>query len=163
MKLWLQNEFFTLKEWIPQRFEISCMNNFSVSHMLCACFTVCSRSELWQSKTDILQLWLNIDLILQNQHLKLLMLQGKWKEYSVKKSKSADRFSGVKTHTTKKAPKPPFSEYQKNWNSRLFDQTELKNWISCELLFNFCHSNGYRVSTGKKILGILQKWVDMKT
>lgn len=84
MKLWLQNELLALKNWIPQCFEISCINNFSVSHMLCACFTVCSRSELWQSKTDLFQLCFNIDLILQNQHLKLLMLQGKQKEYSVK-------------------------------------------------------------------------------
>lgn len=149
-KLWLQNELFILKEWIPQHFKIACMNNFQSP----TCCVPVSQHVLGLSFDWARQIYCNFDLILQNQHLKLLMLQGKQKEYSVK-DPNQPTDSLMLRHTPqkkKKVPQTSFSVYQRNRNSWLINQTELKNWISCELLFNFCHSNGYRVSTRKKYL-----------
>lgn len=68
----------------PTALEVSCMDTSAVSRTSRACFTVRSRSELWQQTADILRLWFNVDLIFQNQGLKLSMLQVKQKEYFVK-------------------------------------------------------------------------------
>lgn len=130
-----------VKEWViyiagmnPAALEISCMNTSAVLRKLCACFTVRSRSELWQQTTDILPLWFNVELIFQNQGLTLSMLQVKQKEYFIKDpnqlidSLLLKIFFLLKQNKIKRTRKTKKkSEYHKSWNSRLVDHTELKN------------------------------------
>lgn len=135
-KLWLQNELFILKEWIPQHFKIACMNNFQSP----TCCVPVSQHVLGLSFDWARQIYCNFDLILQNQHLKLLMLQGKQKEYSVK-DPNQPTDSLMLRHTPQKKKKSPPNfffcvpekpEFSINQPDRTKELDQL--WVAIQLL-----------------------------